>query len=275
METVKKGTGRPAAAAKRRTHAQRTPLPPRRGQVKAAQEPVQEPSKTTASTRGTPKATKPRAATRAGGKGTPPETKSAGKAVAVAAKIESLGWAVATEHHGETSEVTATREGEVIWVSWVDGKLINRSGAPMATYALGARTVVIRNASEALKLAARDSGDAVAAQPQARTPMRPKAERSEAPVRLPFDPATDPDEMVVNALLAAQVQWRNSISEDVETAWMPATTHEIGMQEGKDGDRTVKFMCRSGRYRAFRLSALVRVSGNTYRPRKRTAGKRK
>lgn len=267
METVKKGAGRPAAAAKRRTHAQRTPLPPRKGQVKAAQEAVQEASKPAPSSRAPRKAQKPRAATRAGGKSSPPQTKSASKAVVYADKVGKLGWSVETDHHGAVSEVTATRGQETIWVSWQDGKLVNKSGAPMATYALGSRTVVVRNASEALKLAARDANAAAAAQPQARS-MRPKADRSDAPVRLPFDPKAALDEDVITALLGTQVQWRNSLSDGIETAWMPGTARELEIQDGSDGDRTIKFCCRSGMYRAFRLSALVRVSGKQYRVRR-------
>lgn len=40
MNTVPKGTNRPAAAARSRKHAQRTPLPPRPGQVESAKAPV-------------------------------------------------------------------------------------------------------------------------------------------------------------------------------------------------------------------------------------------
>jgi len=262
MNTVKKGTGRPAAAAKRRTHAQKTPLPPRKGSVSAAKEAIGDAQKVAGGTRGTRKPQKPGASTTTTALAT---TKSAAKAKVYAAKVVEVGWAAKIAHHGETTEVTATRGGEELWISWTSGSMVQH---PMPRYSAGGRSVTMRNASECLKYAARSEAEASAAVPKGRTVGRPKAERRATSVRLPFDPAAATDEEVVSALVEAQVIWRNSLSDLEEKAWLPASSKDIEVKENDGGDRTISFCCRSGMYRAFRLSSLISVSGGMYRPRK-------
>jgi hypothetical protein len=77
-------------------------------------------------------------------------------------------------------------------------------------------------------------------------------------VRLPFDPATAPERVVVDAIAGHVVKWHNRLSGGTETAKVgdPRTVRVTEQL----GERVVLFCCQAGTgFRAFRLSALVAV----------------
>lgn len=286
---------RKAAQERTSRHAQRTPLPPRAGQVEAASEPVegQEYGKMTQpelrraakklgiqSTMDAPKGKllsailakeKQLAAARAdekpAKKKAEPEpktkaikdSKSWPKAEAVMKAVEPHGWTCEHEvHDGDNIEVTAVRGDEVLWISWTAGVL---TSSPMPTYTIADRTVKLRNASALKQYASRkpEAGVKELEKVRSNTFFRKKPTEPKKH-KLPFDPATATDTEVIDALLGKAVAWHNSLSQNSEAAQIGRNPRKVSIAEHQ-GDRIVKFCCPETGFRAFRLSALTKVGG--------------
>jgi len=194
------------------------------------------------------------------GEATVPATKSEAKARVFCTAIEALGWVGHYRTEGELTEVVATRGADVIEAihqAWDSGVYVNAG----ATYTVGDRTVQTRNVSAALKLAERKPTEA--AEELARVATNKAFRRRDAEVmpkvvRLPFDPATAPERVVVDAIAGHVVKWHNRLSGGTETAKVgdPRTVRVTEQL----GERVVLFCCQAGTgFRAFRLSALVAV----------------
>jgi hypothetical protein len=194
------------------------------------------------------------------GEATVPATKSEAKARVFCTAIEALGWVGHYRTEGELTEVVATRGADVIEAihqAWDSGVYVNAG----ATYTVGDRTVQTRNVSAALKLAERKPTEA--AEELARVATNKAFRRKDAEVmpkvvRLPFDPATAPERVVVDAIAGHVVKWHNRLSGGTETAKVgdPRTVRVTEQL----GERVVLFCCQAGTgFRAFRLSALVAV----------------
>lgn len=193
-----------------------------------------------------------------------PQTKSWQKALAFRASVAALGWStsVAWAPDGEPDDVveaTAQRGDEHLWISWTKGAMTLQ---PMPTYTIVDRTIRLKNASACLKYAARPVADA---QEELSKVTSNKAFRRKAvtpkKARIPFDVGLASDEEVIAALLGKTVEWHNSISQATEQASLGRDAHRIRIQPMDGGDRIVKFCCTTTGFRAFRLSALMRVGG--------------
>lgn len=246
---------RKAAQERSNRHAQRTPLPPRPGQVEAAREPV-------ADLLGLDTLSVVQQATEAASSNeSPVDGKSLGKAQAFAAKAEAAGWTVAMGMVAGGHEVTATRGPETIVQAW-------RNGVwewPTSFYAHGDRNTKPRNASGAAKLLLRSEEDAakeagkVAANKHFRKsePKDIELKLEEAQRNLPWDPETAPDELILAALTGQAVVWYNRLSRGQESAIVGR--RGVRMSLSSDGERIVTFCCPATGYRSCRVSAILRV----------------
>lgn len=290
--TANKHGLRKAAQDRTSKHAQRTPLPPRAGQVEAATEPVEGQQYGTMtqpelrkvakklgiqSTMDAPKgkllsailnkekqlaAAKKEEApapVKESPKAAPSGSKSWPKAEAVKKAITPHGWTVECEEHdGDTVELTATRKDEVLWICWSYGVLTT---SPMPTYTIADRTIKLRNASALKQHAARspEAGEKELEKVRSNTYFRKKPTEPKR-TKLPFDPGTATDAEVIDALLGKAVAWHNSLSQNTETAQIGRNARKVALVE-RDGDRILKFCCPATGFRAFRLSALTKVGG--------------
>lgn len=253
--TVNKAGLRAAATTKRTRAAQRTPLPPKghAANVALAQEAVAErvPVKRAA-----------RAAKAAPVKAAPPPAPAvkakptkATKASIYATELTQLGWTpVVTQTDGLT-ELIATRGTEAIYLAWMQEALVGG----VSTYTMGDHTIKVRNAAEAMRIAA-VKPDEAAAKHSSLPGTRPFAERQASPAarHIPFDPETASDAQVVDALEARAISWHNSYGGRVETATV-GNAKQISVVRHPEGHRIVSFVDPQNGYRAFRLDRLVNV----------------
>lgn len=251
--TANKHGLRKAAEERKNRHAQRTPLPPRPGAVEGAREAVTE-----------------AAAVLAESHGDGADDRSLSKAQAFGAKAVAAKWDVdlAPSEHGV--ELTATRGAETMVQAWSNGVW----QYPSSFYGFGDRTTKPRNASGAAKLLTRSPEDAaaeagkVAANKHFRKsePKDIEVKLEEAQKRLPFDPGTAPDEIILATLTGQAVVWYNRLSRGQESAIVGRKGPRLSV--APDGERIVTFCCPATGYRSCRVSAILRVG----RGRARTAG---
>lgn len=266
--TAPKGPRRAAHAAKTSRHAQRTPLPPKPGQVEEVREIIAEaatlaPKPRTRKTQSKVPASAPVSATATLG-----ASKSAAKADAVREALEPHGWSVSIapapghEASEDVIELTARRGTEVLWISWTAGKMTLE---PMPTYTIEDRTIKLKNASAVKIYGARPAEVGAKELDKVRT-NRAFVKRPTQPrkARLPFDPALATDEEVIAALSGTVVSWQNRRTQGTEVAYVndrAKSARFISLTE-KGGDRLFSFVCPQTGFRAFYLTALVRVGGN-------------
>jgi hypothetical protein len=239
------------AATKRARAAQRTPLP----------DSIVDryPPERTREARGRSGRTgKPsRTAVAATGAGTPTgRTKSEAKAVAFGKSILEFGWAYEITTEGDLSEIVATRGTEVLYQTWLAGVYQHP-----ATYTVGDRTILTRNASHAKLYAARPPVAAAAELKRVAENKAFKPREVAPPVRksrLPFDPAMATDEEIVAQITGKAVKWHNRFTQSEESATVGQDPRRIRVEE-QGGERVVLFCCPSTGFRAFRVSALVAV----------------
>lgn len=190
-------------------------------------------------------------------------TRSEAKAHAFGRQIEALGWTVTYRTEGEVTDVVATRGIEAIHQAWEGGVYANAS----ATYTVGDRTVLTRNAGAARKLASRPTEAATeelsrVASNRAFRRNTPDAEPKA--VRLPFDPATATEREIVDSIVGKAVKWINRFTNGEESAIVGSDPRRIRIEE-QNGERVVLFCCQATGFRAFRLSALTAVGRGTRR----------
>lgn len=247
------------AAAKERSnkHAQRTPLPPRPGQVEAAKE-AHELLPDLVNVVGYRTAAEEKAAS---SNAPTTEGRSLGKAKAFAEKACTAGWAVAYEEQGDDAvELTATRGIETIIQSWSGGVW----SYPTSFYAHGERNTKPRNASGAAKLLLRSESDAAAdASKVASNKHFRKAEPKdievrleEAQRRLPFE-LEDADEIITGILAGQALSWWNSLSRGTESAMVSRKGARI--TRTPEGKRIVTFCCPVTGYRSCYVEAILKV----------------
>lgn len=257
--TVKRGAGRATHKAKVERHAQRTQLPPRQVQrtIEDAQEVVAEAAAIVARA-----AAKQRGSTKVlQQQDKPGASKSWVKAAKFAQDVTAKGWTAKVQYapdgkEEDIVEVLASRGNEHLWISWTRGAM---TVEPMPTYTIHDRTIKLRNASAGRKYASRTPEEAQAEYDRVhankffrRREIKPKKSR------LPFDVKAASDDDVLHALVGRQVSWHNRLTQGTETAVIKDVT-KVQIVALEDGDRIVKFCCPKTGYRAFRLSALVRV----------------
>lgn len=258
--TAPKGPRRAAHAAKTSRHAQRTPLPPKPGHVEEVREVLASVAATGSARKTQPKV--PASAPDTGG------SKSGQKAAAVIEALKPHGWDVllapAPGHDAseDVMELTARRGTEVLWISWTAGKM---TLDPMPTYTIEDRTIKLKNAS-AVKIYGARPAEVGAKELDKVRSNRAFVKRPTQPrkARLPFDPALATDEEVISLLSGSVVSWQNRRTQGTEVAYVndrARSARFISLTE-KNGDRLFSFVCPQTGFRAFYLSALVRVGGN-------------
>jgi hypothetical protein len=230
---------RKAAEERTNRHAQRTPLPPRRGVVEAAREVITsiDPGKTTGvAVEGS-------------------DAKTLGKAHAFAAKAVAAKWEASLASRGDAIEVTATRGPETIVQAWRGGVWMWEA----SVYAFADRTTKPRNASGALKLLGRPATEAASetAKVTANNSFRKRTPTDLAPIVLPLDPDLLTDEEAAKYFRGRTVRWYNRLSRNAETA-MVSRNSTVRVTRWED-EVTVSFCCPISGFRAFHLSAVLAV----------------
>lgn len=260
---VKKGAGRPAAQAKTKKHAQRTPLPPKTNGEKA---PKVLTDLLTLREEVAPRTAKILSEDVAERAARADSSKSIPKAKAFCERVEAAGWS-ADRSWGEGGEdhivVTARRDAEVIFIEWIAGVF-----QPTATYSQGDRNVRVRNASAGLQYAGRTAEQAaeetkkVSANRffQKREAPREQVEAQRQP--LPFDPALALEDEILAALAGRRVTWFNRIAQTPDSAVFPVEYHKQFTHITEfEGERIVNFVDHGGTgFRSFRLSGLLSIS---------------
>lgn len=254
---VSKGSGKTAAAARTAKHAQRTPLPPRPGDVRAAMAPVApEYGKMTQAQllkvalglgleppKSAPKGKLLNAilaATRAAsirseiaGERIPQTvaetvkavqtftpgalTKSEAKAAPIAELAAKLGWTSSTATDGDATTLTVTRADETISILWISGVF-----KYPCTYTVGGRTVGVRNASEAKQRMEKspDMAQAEAVKVRVSRVGVAKGSIGRTPKALPFS-GVSTDAEVLAAVEGRKITWVNSVSNQAESDSVP------------------------------------------------------
>jgi hypothetical protein len=222
---VPKGTGRPAAEARRNKHAQRTPLPPRPGQVEAAKVPIQReaPDLAAALDRALPlRRTDP----------------SQIKAAAFVIVAKQHGWTGKVSTAPSHVRVTASRGDEHIECEWAGGVFQDT-----CYYSHPGRSPIkLKNASAAKQRmqvppdlaaaeATRVSTNKVTRAPRAAMSGDPR------PRRLPFSEASL-DQEVLDALYGRKIYWTNRISGAPEEDHVPSPGAYKG--ELADGTKVIR-----------------------------------
>lgn len=230
---------RKAAEERSNRHAQRTPLPPRRGVVAAARETSLE----------------IRSLKDAADHGDGADIKSWNKAEAFKKLAVAAKWQVSTEPRGDVVELTATRDSETIVQAWRNG--VWQYDA--SVYAFADRTTKPRNASGAATLLNRspEKAAAEAVKVAANNSFRKRTPTDLAPIALPLDPDLLTDEEAAKFFKGQTVRWYNRMSRSPETA-MVSKRSTVRVTRF-DGEVTVSFCCPVSGFRAFHLSAVLAV----------------
>ena len=199
------------------------------------------------------------------GPGTPTTSASVGhvasgdtKAHRNGAKIAELGWTVEIQEDGDYAELIATRGDESIHQAWVDG----RYQPEAATYTIADRTVRTRNVAEALRWAGR-TREAATRELEKVASNRSFVKKAPTEIKrgpLPFDPATATDAEVTAALAGKKVMWLNRLSNTEEEAHVSTDPRQLRITiHEAHGERIVRTCSRVSGFRAFYLSAVMRV----------------
>lgn len=233
---------RAAAAERSNRHAQRTPLPPRKGDIDDAKEVL--------------------AAGAALVAGDGPDVKSWGKARTFADLAVACGWEGSVEPRGDAVELNATRGSETIVQAWRGG--VWQYDA--SVYAFGDRTTRPRNASGATKLLNRTPDEAAAEMSKvaANRSFR-KAEPKDLAVTLetaqktlPFDPALATDAEIMAMVSGKSIVWFNRLSRK-EEAGIVGRGRQLKMTFNESGDRVLNFCCPVTGYRSLLVTAILKV----------------
>ena len=234
---------RAAAAERSKKHSQRTPLPPRPGQVEAARISI-DPGNTTG------------VAVAASYS----DDRSGAKAEAFAERARQQGWNVSIEAVGGATELTAARGAETMVQAWANGVW----SYDASFYGYGDRTTKPRNASGAAKLLERSPEDAAAeASKVASNKHFRKAEPKDLSTRLedarkalPFSPE-DADEIILGTLAGQALVWYNRLSRGTESAMVGRKGARMTVLA--DGQRVVTFCCPATGYRSCLVTAILKV----------------
>lgn len=245
---------RAAADTKRKKHAQRTPLPPRAGEVAAAQEAIAWAAQETT------------------------EYPSVAKASEFARYAGGLGWDVAFWSEEDHAKVQAERGDEIVRIEWLKGVFVPGSCAYLVA---GDSSAKPRNAAHARRfletkpeevLARRQAALAAAAERAKRAEEAAAKPKDEKPQRATRGSARKPapnfglltDYEALAALVGKHVTWINRITELEETDVVRAGVGRLSsgitaprIEEGPDG-RVLKFLGAHG-FRCLLLSQVVRV----------------
>lgn len=282
MGTANKHGLRAAAKERSAKHAQRTPLPPRAGQVQDARDAIAEAEATLGPAlrklmRKAEKAdrdptakeiakayAKDRAAEAASVVvEAPAGSRAPGvKAAAFIAEATRLGWDTDVKTTGDrvpVDTVTATRGDEAITIEWqadvfMPGCLYVRPDGTSSK---------LRNASHAKQVMG--SPPPTPEQLAARRAVRERiGGQKRMPVRsLPFNPDLMTDEELGERLLGCKIVWVNRISQLEESDIIPPSTR-VRVDEGASG-RQVHFNSLLGA-RTVRVSGIIHIAGGMKRP---------
>lgn len=226
---------RAAAAERSRKHAQKTPLPPRKGTIEAAREVIASiaPEKPVAAT----------------------DDRSLGKAHKFAAAAVAAKWVVLTASRGGAIEVTATRGPETIVQAWLGGVWQYEA----SVYAFADRTTKPRNAAGALRYLTRtvEAADAETQKVNANNAFRKREPKALAPIILPLDPELLTNEEAAKFFRGRTVKWYNRIARSPETAMV--SRQSVVRVTRWEGETTVSFCCPIRGFRAFHLSAVLAI----------------
>lgn len=272
MGTANKHGLRAAAKERSAKHAQRTPLPPRPGQVEDAREVLGELAAWDGIINPKPKdkkkdkkAKRAKAAAEAASVAVEASAGSRApgvKAAAFIAEATRLGWDTDVKTTGDrvpVDTVCATRGDEAITIEWqadvfTPGCLYVRpDGTPSK----------LRNASHAKQVMG--SPPPTPEQLAARRAVRDRIGGvARVPVRsLPFDPGLVTDEELAERLSGCKIVWVNRISGLEESDHIPPSTR-VRVDEGASG-RQVHFNSLLGA-RTVRVSGIIHIAGGRTRP---------
>jgi len=262
---------RKAAEEKRNKHAQRTPLPPRPGQVKDAKDAIKmaeyyqshpaEPGTFADKSAKKGKKAKRKVTTEAPSvavEATEAHRAPQPKAEAFMSDARALGWDVDAKLEGSTvltDVILASRGDESIQIEWQNGVFINNClyRRPDGS------TSKLRNASHARQQMALPPPTAQQMAARKRVVERTSGKSARQPVReVPFDMGLMTDEALADALRGTKIVWINQLSQGEESESIPPNA-QVRVNEGFSG-RQVHFNGATGA-RSVRIGSIIAVKG--------------
>lgn len=182
---------------------------------------------------------------------------SESKAKSFAQKAEENGWTAKVVAHKEIPDhfdVVCHRGDEEITIWWENNSLLETP-----KYNFGGRSYSLHNAATAARR--------LSAKPDVRKVIRARRQPRHAAIPasyVPFDIWEAPDEEIMRDVLGSHLSWRNSVSGEIETAYVPKsrnwnTQDVFYLSESKAGKPFLSFMDELGMFRAVHLEAIVHV----------------
>lgn len=211
-------------------------------------------------------------------------SKSQLKAEALADVCAQYGWDPTYREHDETIELTMTRGSETIYIYWVAGVCAGEH----ITYTREDYTTKLRNASAVKMRAAVEPKVSMAEvkkkvehrvvsskrmQELNKEKVQARAIKKNPNVTLGQKIAKETDDKIVAMIAGKWIGWRNRISGNEEIAEVGRDPRQIIIKMSTlDDDRIISILDPLTGYRAFRLSALLRVQTNPMRRRTSVGG---
>lgn len=206
---VKKGAGRPAAAARKRKHDQRTPLPPKKEQIDDAKEVIAK---------------------------VKPETKTDRMARNFANFAIEHGWGTDIQIGAyDRVAVKATKDDQTIVITYMDGKL---DGDNMPYWENGWRKRFMRNDAETRRQIALPDDQKPIPLAVKRAPAKRTEPDPEPASVLPFDPDAATGTEILAALRGREIAWRNGTAREAGSATVPRTGVKVA-RHPQTNDRMV------------------------------------
>lgn len=177
----------------------------------------------------------------------------------------------------EWVEVTATRDSEQIVIAWNEDQLMGPPQYTLNGYTRGLHSAAVaKRTVQQLKPALDDFKRAAR---KASGQLAKATENSTVPVAapitysLPFDVETSPDEVILKAVRGNTVVWRNRLTGQLESEFVPHkisdghgvkvfnwdTERVFYLAEANSGRAYLSFMTTNGVFRAVALETLVGV----------------
>lgn len=166
--------------------------------------------------------------------------KGEAKADDLAAFAREAGWAAETTTGGPTSfTVTATRDGEIITVTFTDGRLDENQGS-WPTWLSNGREVRLRNVSQAKKQMVAQADESRPVRREKRKPIPAKENKADEYADL----GSLSDEEVLKSVAGSIITWRNALSGILTEALVPSKIKDTLLKvemHPKNGHRILSF----------------------------------
>jgi hypothetical protein len=189
-------------------------------------------------------------------------TETVSKPQELALAAEDAGWEVERKIEGTIKTVIATRSEERLEASWDGAKKCK----PMGTHTILGHTVYVRRVTIAHEILKMDADDAIRNAEMRRKSGKQGTRATKDTVRMmvPFDPASDDDEVILEHVVGRRLTWTNRLSGESDDGVVPVngkiTKIELCSDPEDLANRELTFCgADGGGWRTIRLSDIINV----------------